>query len=213
MCMDRTSYADSLLPNDPVLSHVLRTLDEHGLPQMSVRPMLGQLLTVLSRGCQRALEIGTYAGYSGICIARGLAPGGRLVSLEQRERHAELAADNFRAARLAEIVDIRIGDALEQLEMLVIEGGEPFDLVFIDADKPRYGLYLETVLPLCREGAWIVCDNVLARDRVLDPDNQNPTPAAMRHFNQSLFHHPRLTSALLPIYDGIALMRVGHASD
>ncbi|SDW65872.1 caffeoyl-CoA O-methyltransferase [Alicyclobacillus hesperidum] len=212
MWMDRTSYAEQLLPKDPNLTQVLHVLDAHGLPQMSVRPMLGQLLTVLSKGCQRALEIGTYAGYSGICIARGLTPEGRLVTIEQRANHAELAARNFRDAGLAEVVEIRVGDALEQLESLMKESGEPFDLVFIDADKPRYGKYLETVLPLCRVGAWIVCDNVLARDRVLDPNDQNPTPAAMRRFNQGLFHHPRLTSALLPIYDGIALARVGPTS-
>ncbi|WAH36502.1 O-methyltransferase [Alicyclobacillus dauci] len=204
--MNRNEYINSLFPSDNVLHHVAESISQVGLPPMSVKPDLGRLLTILTSASQteKALEIGTFGGYSAICIARGLPSHGSLISLEVRQEHAQLARENLRQAGMDEKVEIVVGSALESLKML-IENGERFGLIFIDADKPNYPAYLDCACRLAKPGTLIIADNVLLQDRVLDADNHSPSPEAVRKFNQSLVSAQNLISTILPVHDGFAI--------
>jgi len=137
-----------LLGPDPVLEAALRDSDAAGLPSIHVSPSQGKLLQLLAQGmnARRILEIGTLAGYSTICLARALPPEGRLISLEYEQRHAAVARANIARAGLARIAEVRVGPALEQLPRLRAEGQDPFDLIFIDADKQGYPDYFAWAL-------------------------------------------------------------------
>src|SRR3954447_4644298 len=141
---------DLLAPDDDALAGARRASDEAGLPSIAVSPTQGKLLTVLARaiGARRILEIGTLGGYSTIWLARGLAPGGRLVTLEYSPKHADVARSNLARAGLGDVVEVRVGRALDTLPALAAE--EPFDLVFVDADKAPYAEYLDWALRLTR---------------------------------------------------------------
>lgn len=173
---------------------------------MSVPQMIGRLLTTLVRlkGCESALEIGTFVGYSGICIARGLSHTGRLTTLEERELHANLARRHFNLAGVADKIDVVIGHAADSLKRMCEEERQ-FDFFFIDADKTSYPEYLIWATRLAKKGAILVADNVLAKGRAADFDNHNPTPVAIRRFNECLLHHEQWQATLLPAYDGIAI--------
>jgi len=158
----------------------------------------------LATGARDALEIGALGGVSGICIARGLAEGGMLTSLELKPEYAAIAQSHAEAAGVGDRVRFMVGDALESLEKLAGEGRR-FDFFFIDADKGRYPDYLEWSIRLARPGALIVADNVLLRGRVADPDAPGPSVAAMRIFNERLARDPRLVATILPGYDGLAV--------
>lgn len=204
--MNRNEYVETLLPPDPILQQVEQSILQAGLPSMSVRPMLGRTLTILVEASrvEQALEIGTYGGYSAICIARGLSPGGHLTSLEMRPEHAALALDNLSRASVAHQVSVVEGTALDSLQQLV-DDKATFDFLFIDADKPNYPAYLDFAVRLVRPGGLIVADNVLFRDKVIDSANLNPAPAALRQFNHALMAHPSIVGAILPMYDGFSL--------
>lgn len=204
--LNRHEYVDSLLPTDPILQQVEQSIRDSSLPAMSVRPALGRLLTILieSSRVRQALEIGTYAGYSAICMARGLPSDGLLTSLEVRPEHASLARHNLSIAGLLEKVRIIEGTATDSLDVLTHEQAR-FDLVFIDADKPNYPAYLNKALELLRPGGLIVADNVLLQDRVIDMNDENPSPKAVRAFNHHFMTHPSLIGAVLPLYDGFAI--------
>jgi predicted O-methyltransferase YrrM len=199
-------YVDSLLGADPDLDRALKGIREADMPEVSVAPGYGRLLTILAAatGAREALEIGALGGVSGICIARGLAAGGTLTSLELRPEYAEIARSHAEAAGVGDRVRLMVGDALESLEKLAGEGRR-FDFVFIDADKGRYPDYLEWSIRLARPGALIVADNVLLRGRVGDPGAPGPSVAAMRIFNERLAGDPRLVATILPGYDGLAV--------
>lgn len=204
--MDREAYLEELLDEDPVLRGVRERSEAAGLPPISVAPGYGRLLTVLVRGCRArdVLEVGALGGYSGICLARGLGEGGRLVSLEIEEEYARLAAGSLREAGLGGRVEHRVGPADLSMEALEREGRR-FDFVFIDADKESYPRYLELAVRLARPGALLAADNALWHDRVLDPGDTSAAAEAMRRFGRELARHPRLTSVVLPAYDGLAL--------
>jgi caffeoyl-CoA O-methyltransferase len=205
----REEYVLNFIQEDEVLREVRRKIVERDMPSISVAPELGKLLTLLvkTQGATSILEIGALGGYSGICLARGLQRGGKLVSLELNETFAEFARSNLVAAGLGDKVEYRVGPAAESLEQLEREGAK-FDLFFIDADKPNYPTYLDYALRLANPGALIVADNVLLGDRVLDPDNPHPSPSAMREFNRRLQTDPRLEATLLSVHDGFAIARV-----
>ncbi|WP_041694957.1 O-methyltransferase [Alicyclobacillus acidocaldarius] len=203
----RERYIEAILPPDPVRDAIRHALLQRGWPDMCVSPALGRFLTQLAMSAGAALEIGTYAGYSAICIARGLRPGARLITLESRAEHADLARHHIDAARLGDRVDIALGDAAETLARLRADGHR-FDLAFVDADKPNYPRYLDLVLHLLSPGGLIVFDNAFGRDRVFDPSAQSPTPVALRELHRRLFEDPRLVSTLLPMFDGVAIARV-----
>ncbi|MBD2846018.1 O-methyltransferase [Paenibacillus sp. IB182496] len=199
-------YAAGLYAADPDLDRVRRGLEEAGMPDISIADGYGRLLTMLVQlaGARDALEIGALGGYSGICLARGLAEGGTLTSLELEASYAEVARRHLEAAGLGARVAYRIGDARRSLAELAGEGRR-FDFVLIDADKESYPVYLDWAIKLARPGAIIAGDNTLLRGRVADPERQGPSVLAMREFNQRMATDPRLLSTLLPAYDGLAL--------
>lgn len=203
------AYTESLYRKDEELEQVLSAIRENGMPEISVKPGYGRLLTLLVRigGAKLVLEIGALGGYSGICLARGLPAGGKLVSLELREDYAALAHDNLRKAGFGDLVEYRIGEALPSLEKLE-EEGRKFDLFFIDADKGNYPNYLQWAIRLGNPGAIIVGDNTLLHDKVMDPDEQGNNVRQMREFNRLIAEHPQLESVMLPAYDGLAIARL-----
>ena len=203
---DVEAYVNRLLGADPELDRAVRGIREAGMPEVSVAPGYGRLLTILAMatGARDALEIGALGGVSGICIARGLAPGGMLISLELKPEYAAIARAHAEAAGLGDRVRHMVGDALESLEKLM-EEGRRFDFFFIDADKGRYPDYLEWSIRLARPGALIIADNTLLRGRVADPGSPGPSVAAMRAFNERMVSDPRLVATLLPGYDGLAV--------
>ncbi|HXD22218.1 MAG TPA: O-methyltransferase [Gemmatimonadaceae bacterium] len=161
---------DLLVPSDSALAAALASSAANGLPAINVAPNQGKLLQILARsiGAKRILEIGTLGGYSTIFLARALAPGGRLITLEYEPKHADVAHANIERAGLAHVVDIRLGRAIDTLPRIAAEAGAPFDFVFIDADKPGNADYFAWALKLARVGTMIVVDNVVRQGAVTD---------------------------------------------
>ena len=166
------------VPFDPVMQEALATSEAAGLPSISVAPNEGKLLMLLAQicGARNILEIGTLGGYSTIWLARGMASGGSLITLEASAKHAEVARINIARAGLADVVEVRVGSgAATHLPQLAAEGQGPFDLIFIDADKENYPEYLAWALKLARPGTLIIADNVIREGEVLDPAEQRST--------------------------------------
>jgi predicted O-methyltransferase YrrM len=207
---DVDRYLDALfVADDPVLDATLRSLADAGMPSISVSPTQGRFLTILTRvsRARRVLEIGTLAGYSTICLARGLSSDGRLVSLEYDARYADVARANVERARLSDVVEIRVGRAIDTLPALADE--PPFDLIFIDADKASYPEYLEWSVRLSRPGTLIVADNVVRDGEVLNPDSSDENIRELRRFNELVASDERLEATALQVagakgLDGIA---------
>lgn len=171
-----------LVPDDPELDDALAASAAAGLPPINVAPNQGRMLGILALaiGARRILEIGTLGGYSTIGLARSLPAGGRLVTLEYSPLHAEVARANIARAGLADVVDVRIGAALNSLEQLVAEGAHPFDMVFIDADKDNYPEYFSWSMKLVRVGSLIVVDNVVRAGAILGASEGNPIDDGVR---------------------------------
>ena len=206
--------ADRLLAPDPALDDALEASAAAGLPAAGVSPMQGRLLELLARiqGARRVLELGTLGGYSAIWLARALPPDGRLVTLELDAGYAEVARANLMRAGLADVVEVRVGRALDSLGALAAEGHDPFDLVFIDADKAGNAEYVAAALELSRPGTLIVADNVIRGGAVLDGDD--PSAAGIRRFFDAVAAEPRLSATAIQTvgekgYDGFALAVVG----
>ncbi|WNE96526.1 O-methyltransferase [Streptomyces luomodiensis] len=210
------AYFNGLLaPSDPALDAALEHSAASGLPPHQVAPNQGKLLQLLARiqGARTVLEIGTLGGYSTIWLARALPEGGRLISLEADPRSAEVARANVARAGLGEVVEIRTGPALDSLPRLAEEGAGPFDLVFIDADKPNNPGYLEWALRLTRPGSLIIGDNVVRDGAVADPASTDPKVRGVRRFTELIAQEPRLTGTAIQTvgekgYDGFALALV-----
>lgn len=206
-------YITTLLdPPDPALDDALRASAAAGLPEIAVSAPHGALLTVLARavGARRILEIGTLGGYSAIRLARALPPDGRLVTLEVNPRHAEVARSNIARAGLADRVEVRIGPAAATLAALADEGAGPFDLIFIDADKPGYTDYLHGSLRLSRPGTLIIADNVVRQGRVIHSGDRDDNVRGVARFNEALAAEPRLMATIVQTvgmkgYDGLAM--------
>ncbi|NOU70085.1 O-methyltransferase [Paenibacillus sp. LMG 31458] len=203
------SYMEGLYEEDTVLERVKEVIRTQNMPEISIAPGYGRLLTMLVTmiGATKVLEIGALGGYSGICLARGLKEGGKLTSLELKQEFADVAKQNLTEAGLGELVKYRIGEALIHLNDL-LEQGERFDFFFIDADKVNYPNYLELAIKLANPGAIIAGDNTLMRGKVVDTNQTKASVQAMRTFNQLIASDPRLESTILPAYDGLALARV-----
>ena len=174
---------------------------------MQIAPDQGAFLTLLGRaiGARSALELGTFTGYSSICIARGLADGGRLVTCDVSEQWTDVARRYFREAGVADRIEIRLGPALDTLRAL--PAGEGFDLAFIDADKEGYLDYYEEVLARLRGGGLMMIDNVLRGGRVLDADDASPANATVTALNERVADDERVDVAMLGVADGITLAR------
>ncbi|MFG1419604.1 O-methyltransferase [Xanthobacter sp. V0B-10] len=205
-----------VLRPDPVLDAALEASAAAGLPAIAVSAAQGQLLHLfaLMVGARRILEIGTLGGYSSIFLARALPADGRLVTLEAVPRHAEVAAANFERAGLSHLIDLRVGPALETLPKLEAEGAGPFDLVFIDADKPSNTEYLRWSLRLTRPGSIIICDNVVRNGAVVEAESSDASVQGVRRFLDALAEEKGLTATAIQTvgakgYDGFALIRVG----
>ncbi|MUG71454.1 MULTISPECIES: O-methyltransferase [Paenibacillus] len=203
------SYADSLFDKDETLERVLESIRKQGMPEISVAPGYGRLLTLLVRmnRAEQVLEIGALGGYSGICLARGLTERGKLTSLELKQPYADLAYENLKLAGFGEQVEYYVGEALDSLQQLA-EEGRRFDFFFIDADKGNYLNYLEWAIKLARPGALIVGDNTFMRGKTINPNEKGNAVTRMREFNQRIARDPRLDGVMLPAYDGLAIARV-----
>jgi caffeoyl-CoA O-methyltransferase len=190
---------------DQVLSQIRDETPARGLPAISVRPEEGRLLEFLAATCnaQVALEIGTLGGYSGVWIARGLAPHGRLITVERNPQHADVARDHFRLAGVSERVDIRIGDAHSLLPRLSDEG--PFDMIFIDAEKEGYPDYLEWSLSNLLPGGVLAAHNAFRHGAIVDTKDKDPGTEAIRSFNHRLATESRMISTIFPAGDGMAI--------
>jgi len=204
---------DLFIPSDSALDAALADSDAAGLPSIHVSPVQGKLLHLLARlqGARNILEIGTLGGYSTIWLARALPAGGRLITLEASSKHAEVARANLARAGLAEIVDVRLGKALDTLPQIADKG--PFDLIFIDADKSGYPDYLPWALQLSRPGSLIIADNVVRKGGVADAANPDPNVQGVRRFSELLAGEPRIESTVLQTvgskgYDGFAVSLV-----
>ncbi len=217
MLQERWTAVDSfigenLVPADPVLEAALRASADAGLPPISVSPSQGKLLEVLARaqGARAILEIGTLGGYSAIWLARALPPGGRLITLEAEARHAAVARANLARAGLADVAEVRVGRAQDTLPRLHAAGDGPFDLIFIDADKPGYPEYLTWSVRLSRPGTMIIADNVVRGGAVADPASPDASVRGVRRFIEMMAADPRVSATVIQTvgekgYDGFAL--------
>lgn len=203
---------DMLLPPDPVLETVLQTCDSAGLPPHQVSPNQGKFLMMLAlmQQAHHILEIGTLGGYSTIWLARALPTHGRLITLESNPKHAEVACNNIAHAGLTHLIEIRVGKAIDSLDQLAQENGPPFDLIFIDADKPNNPEYLSWALKLSRKGSVIIADNVVRNGAVIKTESTDPNIQGIRRFNEMLRTEPRLTATAIQTvgskgYDGFAI--------
>ncbi|MFE2538048.1 O-methyltransferase [Streptomyces sp. NPDC059371] len=208
-------FTNLLAPADEVLAAALHDSDAAGLPPISVAPNQGKLLRLLAeiQGARRILEIGTLGGYSTIWLGRALPADGTLITLEYDPRHAEVARANLTRAGLDKIAEVRVGPALETLPKLADENPEPFDLVFIDADKVNNAHYIEWAVRLTRPGSVIVLDNVVRGGAVTDGTSTDPSVRGTRAALELIASHPKLDGTAVQTvgskgYDGFALARV-----
>jgi caffeoyl-CoA O-methyltransferase len=207
--MTQVQYAESLYAADEQLERVKESIRRHNMPEISIAPGYGRLLTMLvgMAKARSVLEIGALGGYSGICLARGLVTGGKLFSLELKKEYAELAHANLREAGLGDSVEYRVGEALDSLQKLQ-EEGRTFDFFFIDADKGNYPNYLDWAIKLANPGAIIVGDNTFMHGKTMDPASQGNGIRGIRLFNERMASDSRLESTILPAYDGLAIARI-----
>ena len=206
---------DLLIPQDAALDAALRASVEAGLPAIQVSPAHGKLLHLLAkvRGAKAILEIGTLGGYSTIWLARALPVGGRLITLEAEPKHAEVARANIALAGLADIVELRQGKALDLLPQLATEKRGPFDLIFIDADKPTTPDYFAWALKLSRAGSLIITDNVVRKGALADANSTDPSVLGMRRFLKIVSGERRVSATTIQTvgskgYDGFTLALV-----
>ncbi len=206
---------ETLIPPDPVMAACLEASTAAGLPAIQVSPCQGRLLQILARlhGARTILEIGTLGGYSTIWLGRALPPGGHLITLEVNPQYAEVASANIARANLLNVVELRVGPALEALPRLAAENHGPFDFIFIDADKASTPDYFSWALRLSRRGSLIIVDNVIRKGALLDDKTADPAVLGMRRFIELLGAEPRVTATAIQTvggkgYDGFAIALV-----
>ncbi len=191
---------------DAVLNEIeINTLTNHPHAQMLSGHVQGMVLQMFSKMIQpkRILEIGTFTGFSALCLAMGLQNGGKLHTLELREDDAETAANYFKKAEMENKIELHVGDALKIIPTLT----ETWDLVFIDADKVNYINYYELTLPSVKKGGWILADNVLFHGEVLEENVKGKNAKAIQAFNQHIKNDDRVQQAMLTIRDGLLLIQ------
>ncbi len=178
--------------------------------RMQIAPEQGQFMTLLARllGTRQALEIGVFTGYSALCVASALPADGRLIACDISAEYTRIAREYWERAGVADRIDLRLAPASETLATLLAEGAAgSFDLAFIDADKTGYADYYEQCLALLRPGGLIVVDNVLWNGRVLDAATADEDTRAIRAFNRRIHKDARVDLSLVPIGDGLSLLR------
>ena len=197
-----SSLVGLFAPEDTALAGAVEAAAVNEMPAIQISPLQGKLLQVLAAACgaKKILEIGALAGYSGIWLARALPPGGKLISLEISEKHAQVARASLAHAGVADRAEVRVGPGNELLPALEAEA--PFDLVFIDADKPGYPTYLDWAVKLTRPGSVIVADNCIRGGAPLRPGAENDEyTAGIAAYDQRVASDPRLLSVALPLDD------------
>jgi predicted O-methyltransferase YrrM len=207
--------ADSLVPSDTVLESCLASMAAAKLPAIQVSPAQGKLLFLLAQiaGAAKILELGTLGGYSTLWLARALPPGGRLITLEADAKHAQVAAANFARAGFEDRIELRLGRAIDTLPRLAEDGSGPFDLIFIDADKPSIPQYLDWALKLSHPGSVLIIDNVIRDGALADAANRDPNVQGVRRLHELLAKEPRVVATTIQTvgskgYDGFTLARV-----
>ena len=205
-------YISDLFPQDEALTAAEQSHKPENIPLINVSPNLGKLLHLFAKlsNAKKILEVGTLAGYSTIWMAKALPEDGRLVTLEIDPHHAEVTRRNIDRAHLSSKVEIRVGKAIDLLPRLVDEKTGPFDMIFIDADKPPYTEYFEWALKLSRTGTLIIADNVIRDGKVLNPDHDDPMVKGAQRFNKALAANKKVTATILQTvgvkeYDGMAI--------
>ncbi|AUO14052.1 O-methyltransferase [Priestia megaterium] len=200
---------DKLIQPDPVLDEVLKANQEAGLPAIDVSPSQGKFLHLLAslKGAKRILEIGTLGGYSTIWLARALPKDGQLITLELNAHHAEVARANLKRAGVSHLVEVIVGPGLDTLAVLKDRGTEPFDLIFIDADKPNNSNYLKWALELSKRGSTIICDNVVRQGHVVNSESEDENVKGIRQFMNALAQEKRISATAIQTvgskgYDG-----------
>jgi predicted O-methyltransferase YrrM len=199
------------VPPDESLTQNLKDAAAAGLPVINVSPNEGKLLYLIAKMCRakRILEIGTLGGYSTTWLARALPVDGKLITLELDEKHAAVAHHSLDRAGVSNRVEIRVGRAVDSLRTMIDHVETPFDLIFIDADKPSYPDYLTLAMQLTRPGTIILADNVIRNGRVLDAQSTDASSRGARAYNAAIAMHPRLESIVLPIIrenlDGLSI--------
>ena len=209
-------YFNGLLAlSDPVLEAALKASEAAGLPAIHVSPNQGKLLMILAQmmGAKNILEIGTLGGYSTIWLARGLAAGGRLITLEADAKHAGVARANIARAELNDVVKIMLGKALDSLPQIESERKGPFDLIFIDADKKSLPDYFKWSMKLSRPGSVIIVDNVVRDGAVIDAGSKDESVQGVRRMNEMVAAEKRVAATAIQTvgskgYDGFAILRV-----
>jgi len=203
---------ETLVPEDEFLQAALDAAEAAGLPQIQVSPPQGKLLQMLARlqGARTVLEFGTLGGYSTILLARALPEDGRLITLEANAEYAEVARGSIERAGLGEVVELRVGPALETLPALEEEGAGPFDLTFIDADKVNTPNYFAWALDHSRPGSLIVADNVVRGGTLGQAASEDPAARAQRQLHEALASEPRITATTIQTvgskgYDGFTV--------
>jgi len=206
---------DKLVQEDASLEAALAANAAAGLPAMDVSAAQGKFLHLMVRitGARRVLELGTLGGYSTIWMAKALPADGQLVTLEYDPGHATVARQNIDAAGVGDKVTIHVGAAVETLPLVAAQSPEPFDFIFIDADKPSNPIYLDWAIKLSRPGTVIILDNVIRDGKVLDPDSTDPRIIGTRAAYDLIGAHPRLQATALQTvgskgWDGFAIMLV-----
>ncbi len=215
MWTDIDQFIDShLIPEDPILVQTLQHTADRGFPDhLAVAPNQGMLLQMLIQmnQCKRVLELGTFAAYSTMWLARALPEDGYILTIEGRDTHAALAQENIDNAKLPQSIELKVGRAAEILKAIDPSTFEPFDFVFIDADKQSYPEYLELSLQLCHSGSIIVMDNVIRAGEIINPANKKPSIEGLRSLFEALQDHPQILSctALQTVgskgHDGLAI--------
>ncbi len=197
-------YVDkNFVHEDDDLKSVRHATVQHGLPRINIDPYEGRLLQllVMMSGAKNVIEIGTLAGYSGIWIARGLPADGKLITIDKSSKHADLARSHFKQSGLSDKVTVYQGNALQILRKIASDA--PYDMVFIDADKPNYSNYLDWAVDHLRIGGTIMAHNAFWDGRILSPDS--PDAHSVVVFNERLANHPQLESTIIEVGDGLAV--------
>jgi len=197
---------------DDCLKATEESIIQSGIPQISVSPNQGKFLHILAKLCnaETILEMGTLGGYSTIWMARALPGNGKLVTLEIDKKHADVAQQNFYRCGLAEKIEIRLGKAIDILPQLKAEGAGPFDMIFIDADKPPYTEYFKWALQLSRPGTLIIADNVIREGKVLLGEDPDEMVTGVKRFNKFLSQCNDVTATIFQTvgakeHDGMAI--------
>lgn len=197
---------------DSELAATEQSIKDADIPQISISANQGKFLHLLARlsNAKKILEIGTLGGYSTIWLARALPQHGKLISLELDPKHAAVAQKNVNHAGLEAVVEIRIGKAIDQLPKLLAENAGPFDMIFIDADKPPYTEYFEWSLKLSRPGTLIIADNVIREGKVLEKNSSDEMVTGVKRFNEALAATPFVTATIIQTvgakdHDGMAI--------